>query len=79
MSDVPTAGGVPANPAPQGYNVPGRKPDSQMPWEFFMGNASHRLIAFKYGVSHPRSRVYYNNKSIKKISNRSPAQAVRAS
>jgi hypothetical protein len=38
-----------------------------MPWEFFMGNASHRLIAFKYGISHPRSRAYYNNKPIKTI------------
>ncbi|WNG55167.1 hypothetical protein F0U59_10545 [Archangium gephyra] len=67
MSDGPAAGGVPAEPTPQGYNVPGRKPDSQMPWEFFMGGASHRLIAFKYGVSHPRSRVFCNTKSIETI------------
>jgi hypothetical protein len=38
-----------------------------MPWEFFMGNASHRLIAFRYGVSHPDSIVYFNNKSLKAI------------
>ncbi|HZH15093.1 MAG TPA: hypothetical protein VE057_12135 [Archangium sp.] len=67
MSDVPAAGGHSPGPAVQGYNVPGRKPDSQMPWEFFMGNASHRLIAFKYGVSHPMSRLYCNNAPIKTI------------
>jgi len=67
MSDVPAAGGQSPGPVVQGYNVPGRKPDSQMPWEFFMGNASHRLIAFKYGVSHPDSVAYYNNKSLKTI------------
>ncbi|HYO52559.1 hypothetical protein [Archangium sp.] len=67
MSDGPAAGGEPPGPAVQGYDVPGRKPDSQMPWELFMGNASHRLIAYMYGVNHPRSRAYYNNKSIKTI------------
>ncbi len=67
MSDGPAAGGEAPSPAIQGYNVPGRKPDSQMPWEFFLGNASHRLIAFMYGVNHPDNRVYYNTKSIKSI------------
>ncbi|MFE8595614.1 hypothetical protein [Archangium violaceum] len=67
MSDAPAAGGPSPGSSVQGYNVPGRKPDSQMPWEFFMGNASHRLIAFKYGVNHPRSVVYYNTKSIEAI------------
>ncbi|PTL82080.1 hypothetical protein DAT35_19960 [Vitiosangium sp. GDMCC 1.1324] len=67
MSDGPASGGELKGPAVQGYNVPGRKPDSQMPWEFFLGNASHRLIAFMYGVNHPVSRAYYNSKSIKLI------------
>ncbi|HEX5748362.1 MAG TPA: hypothetical protein VFZ09_19130 [Archangium sp.] len=67
MSDVPAAGGQSPGPVFQGYNVPGRKLDSQMPWEFFMGNASHRLIAFRYGVSYPDSVTYYNNKSLKSI------------
>ncbi|WP_157758374.1 hypothetical protein [Cystobacter fuscus] len=38
-----------------------------MPWEFFLGNASHRLVAFMYSVNHPRSIAYYNTKSIKLI------------
>jgi hypothetical protein len=67
MSDGPAVGGGPTGPGIQGYNVPGRKPDSQMPWEFYMGNASHRLIAFMYGVNHPRSRIYCNTKSIEAI------------
>jgi hypothetical protein len=67
MSDGPPVGGAPTGSGIQGYNVPGRKPDSRMPWEFYMGNASHRLIALMYGVNHPRSRAYYNTKSIKFI------------
>lgn len=67
MSDGPVAGGESPSSTVQGYNVPGRKPGSQMPWEFFMGNASHRLIAYMYGVNHPRSRAYYNNKPLKAI------------
>jgi hypothetical protein len=67
MSDGPITGGEAPSPAIQGYNVPGRKPDSQMPWEFFLGNAAHRLIAFMYGVNHPESVSYYNTKPIKAI------------
>ncbi|MFY0564535.1 hypothetical protein ACN28E_11840 [Archangium lansingense] len=67
MSDGSAAGGMPPGPAVQGYNVPGRKPDSQMPWEFFMGNASHRLIAYMYGINHPRSVAYFNTRSIEVI------------
>jgi hypothetical protein len=67
MSDVTAASGETRSPTAQGYNVPGRKPGSQMPWEFFMGNASHRLIAFMYGINHPDSVTYYNNKSLKTI------------
>ncbi|HYH96817.1 hypothetical protein, partial [Hyalangium sp.] len=48
----------------QGYNVPGRNPSSQAPWEFFLGNAAHRLIAYMYGVNHPGNRVFYNTKRI---------------
>jgi hypothetical protein len=51
----------------QGYKVPGRKPDSQMPWEIFLGNASHRLIAYIYGTRYPANVVYYNNYNIKRI------------
>jgi hypothetical protein len=35
-----------------------------MPWEFFLGNAAHRLIAFMYGVNHPRNVAYYNTETI---------------
>lgn len=67
MSDGPVAGEGQGGPSMQGYNVPGRNPDSQMPWTFFLGNAAHRLISFMYGVKHPGNRVYYNTKSIKAI------------
>jgi hypothetical protein len=76
MSDEPAIGGAPtipesggeaSGPAVQGYNVPGRNPDSRMPWELFLGGASHRMIAYMYGVNHPTSRAYYNNKSIQFI------------
>lgn len=56
-----------ANISVQGYKVPGRKPDSQLPWEFFLGNASHRLIAYIYGTRHPANSVYYNKDSIRRI------------
>ncbi len=62
-SDGP-APGVQSTQPLQGYNAPGRKLDSQMPWEFFLGNAAHRLIAYMYGVDHPNSRAYYNTKRI---------------
>lgn len=67
MSDGPTPGGETSGPTVQGYNVPGRNPDSRMPWEFFLGNASHRLIALMYGVNHPQSIAYYNTRSIDAI------------
>jgi hypothetical protein len=38
-----------------------------MPWEFFLGNAAHRLIAYMYGVNHPGSQSFYNVASIKLI------------
>lgn len=60
-------GGDSSDPVLQGYKVPGRNPDSQMPWEFFMGSAAHRIIAYIYGVNHPESRGYYNSKSIEFI------------
>src|SRR5690242_9571278 len=53
MSDSPAVGGEPSDPVVQGYDVPGRDPNSQMPWKFFLGNAAHRLIAYMYGVNHP--------------------------
>jgi hypothetical protein len=53
--------------ARQGYKVPGRKPDSQMPFELFLGNASHRLIAYTYGTRFPTNRVYYNSRNIQRI------------
>jgi hypothetical protein len=38
-----------------------------MPWEFFLGNAAHRLIAYMYGVRHPNNQVYYNNEALHAI------------
>jgi hypothetical protein len=38
-----------------------------MPWEFFLGNAAHRLIAYMYKVKHPQSEAFYNNVTIFKI------------
>ncbi len=67
MSDGPTAGGEPTGPSIQGYNVPGRNPNSQMPWEFFLGNAAHRLIAYMYGVNHPGDQVFYNTETLRAI------------
>lgn len=64
MSDGPVTGGAPAGPSMQGYNVPGRNPDSQMPWKFFLGNAAHRLIAYMYKVNHPQNQVYYNTETL---------------
>ncbi|HSP79998.1 MAG TPA: hypothetical protein VLQ93_15825 [Myxococcaceae bacterium] len=51
----------------QGYKVPGRKPGSRLPWEFFLGNASHRLLGYIYSSRHPAHRVFYNKYSIKSI------------
>jgi hypothetical protein len=67
MSDGPTTGGESSGPELRGYNVPGRNLDSQMPWEFFLGNAAHRLIAYMYGVNHPDREIYYNTKTISDI------------
>ncbi|HLM48392.1 MAG TPA: hypothetical protein VK458_31295 [Myxococcaceae bacterium] len=72
-AEPPDAGSRPSvcerlsNQALQGYKVPGRKPDSQVPFELFLGNASHRLIAYIYGARHPTNRVYYNTTSIRRI------------
>src|SRR4051812_35846060 len=63
-SDSPPASGESSTQAVQGYNVPGRNPDSQAPWEFFLGNAAHRLIAYMYGVNRPQSRAFFNTKTI---------------
>ncbi|MCY1081870.1 hypothetical protein [Archangium lansingense] len=41
-----------------------------MPWNLFLGNASHRLIAYIYGTRYPTSVVFYNNTSIKPILDR---------
>ena len=60
----PAAGGESSGPTLQGYNVPGRNPDSRMPWKLFLGGASHRLIAYMYGLRHPTNRVYNNNKPV---------------
>lgn len=48
----------------QGYNVPGRNPGSQMPWEFFLGNAAHTLIAYMYKVNRPMNSVFYNSQTL---------------
>ncbi|WP_143177860.1 hypothetical protein [Cystobacter ferrugineus] len=67
MSEGSEAGGEPSRPPPEGYNVPGRSPNSEMPWEFFLGNAAHRLIAYMYGVHYPQNRAFYNTKTIDAI------------
>ncbi|REG28079.1 hypothetical protein ATI61_109423 [Archangium gephyra] len=67
MSDGPPTGGEPSGPAVRGYSVPGRKPDSQVPYEFFLGNAAHRLVAFMYGVKYPSNRIFYNTETLQKI------------
>lgn len=46
ISGEQTPGGESSSPDVQGYKVPGRKPDSQLPWEFLLGHAAHRLIAY---------------------------------
>ena len=51
-------------PLALGYKVPGRKLDSRMPWEFFLGNAAHRLIAYMYKVRHPTSRTFHNKETL---------------
>ncbi|WP_155893981.1 hypothetical protein [Cystobacter fuscus] len=38
-----------------------------MPWEFFLGNAAHRLIGYMYGVNHPQNRVFYNTRTLSEI------------
>ena len=63
-SDSPPVRGESSSQTVQGYNVPGRSPTSQAPWEFFLGNAAHRLIAYMYGVNHPNNRVFYNTKRV---------------
>jgi len=54
----------PSGQSLQGYKVPGRATNSQAPWEFFLGNAAHRLIAYMYGVNHPQNEVFYNQVSL---------------
>jgi hypothetical protein len=38
-----------------------------MPWEFFLGHAAHRVIAYMYGVKHPGNRAFYNTTSVYEI------------
>ena len=52
---------------PQGYKVPGRPLDSEMPWEFFLGNASHRVIAYIYSTRYPTHTVFYNTVTVERI------------
>jgi hypothetical protein len=35
-----------------------------MPWEFFLGNAAHRLIAYMYKVNYPARIVHFNNQTL---------------
>ena len=56
-----------ATQGPTAFKVPGRKPDSQVPWELFIGHASHSLIAYIYGTRYPTDEVYYNTTNIKTI------------
>src|SRR5690242_16118173 len=54
-------------PVELGYKVPGRQPDSRMPWEFFLGNASHRLIAYMYKVRYPTRKTFHNKETIMNV------------
>jgi hypothetical protein len=38
-----------------------------MPWELFLGNAAHRLIAYMYKVNHPDRDVYFNTETLRTI------------
>ena len=67
LSTNPTTLGDSTSQPAQGYNVPGRKPDSEMPWELFLGSAAHRIIAYSYRVRHPQSRGFYNKVPIARI------------
>jgi hypothetical protein len=35
-----------------------------VPWEFFLGNAAHTLIAYMYKVNHPMNSVFYNSQTL---------------
>ena len=59
--------GASGDTKPRGYLVPGRNPKSLMPWEFFLGHAAHRLIAYMYGVDHPDRMIFYNKDPLVKI------------
>ena len=56
-----------ATQGPTAFKVPGRKPDSQVPFELFLGHASHSLIAYIYRTRHPTDTIYYNITNIKTI------------
>jgi hypothetical protein len=78
MGDGPAGSGEPTGQVVQGYTVPGRNPNSKAPWEFFLGNAAHWLIAYMYGVNHPQNEVFYNHVTLLTITSStgigSPAQ-----
>jgi hypothetical protein len=50
-----------------GYDAPGRRPDSEVPWELFLGNAAHTIIAYMYEVDHPLSTGFYNKEPLTRI------------
>lgn len=56
--------GTPSGGEMPRYVVPGRSSGSRMPWEFFLGHAAHRLIAYAYGVNHVGNKVFYNTATI---------------
>jgi hypothetical protein len=47
--------------------VPGRPFDSEVPWELFLGNAAHRVIAYIYSTRHPTHRVFSNTVTVETI------------
>lgn len=49
------------------FSVPGRAPDSEKPWELFLGSAAHRLIAYMYGLEHPGNIILYNEATLSRI------------
>ncbi|QRN99085.1 hypothetical protein JRI60_08715 [Archangium violaceum] len=38
-----------------------------MSWKLFLGNASHRMIAYIYKVNHPRSIAFFNTETLPSI------------
>ncbi len=47
-----------AQAEPPSSKLPGRKPDSEEPWDAFLGKAAHYAIGREYRVQHPTNAVF---------------------